>query len=133
MPPFDGTPHDPPQLPATMPCLVIGGCADGAYLTAVKFGAEQIELRRPLYKKPLESVVQKIPEIANESDRYNVFPMLMEGENKNTLSVMAIAVVAGRSQSWGVRQLLLSYVQKAANEQMSAGLKIPTPPNPDKQ
>lgn len=132
MPPFDGTPPDPPPMPLTMACLVMGGCADGAFLRSVEVGADRIELKRPLYKKPLASAVQKIPEIANESDEYKVHPFVFESEREGTVTMMGLAVVAGRSLEWAMRQLLVSYVEKAAAEQRAAGLNLPTTPNPNK-
>ena len=118
-PPGDSPPPSP-SLPG-MDCIVIGGCANGGYLKDVQMGAERIELSRPIGVKPLASAIQKIPEIAREKDEYTVHPIGLY-DQKGAISVVGIAVVAGRSLNWGVEQLMTGYVKNVTNEMLAAGV-----------
>lgn len=129
--PLDGPTKHPPPQPGdpgnpTYPCLVIGGCANGTLLPAVDVLAQFIELKRPAYIKPLASAVQKVPEIANESDQYEVFPVGLVGETDEAPpQYMGIAVVRGRSMVWAFKQLVAAYAEKSVAELKAAGLSPP--------
>lgn len=127
--PFDGKPKNNGDSPHPegpgLSCIVVGGCANGAFLPHVRLGAQRIALKRPSYIKPLASAVQKIPEIANEEDEYIVHPIGLQDDGAAAPAVVGVAVVAGRSLTWAFKQLVAGYSQNIVNELRAAGL---TPP-----
>jgi hypothetical protein len=123
-------PPDPGDMPS-VPCYVIGGCANGALLPAVLLGAEHIALKRPSYIKPLASAVQKIPDIANESDVYELHPMSLTNDAGN-LAIMLFAVIEGKSLEWAFKQLIVAYGEKTVAELKAAGLAPPGTKSPKK-
>ena len=125
--PLDGVgPRKDPPDPngPTAPCYIIGGCANGSLLPAVAIGAERIELKRPTYIKPLASALQKVPEIANESDIYCVHPIALTNDD-GKLAVMSIAVLEGQSLEWGFKQLVVAHSEKTVATMRAAGLSPP--------
>ena len=128
--PLDGTPNnggggDEPILPG-LSCIVVGGCANGAFLPAVQLGAERIRLSRPAYIRPLASAVQKVPEIANEEDDYIIHPLGLQESADAPVAIMGVAVVAGRSLQWAFKQLVSGYAQNVVTELRAAGINPPT-------
>ncbi len=90
-------------------CIVVGGVADGVLMKII-LGAERIELSRPTHAKPLESSGQKMPEMALETDTYNVFYMQLPTADDD-YRPFAWAIVDGQTPAWAAKQLAVAYVQ----------------------
>ena len=111
----------------TMPCIVVGGVADGVFLPEVDAEAEIIELSRPEYVKPLMTPGQEQPEVEKESGLYEVHPLgiaqdvVNYGEARYT--VYGIAVPEGTSLDDAIGILFTSYVQLRTNEEIAQRLK----------
>lgn len=111
-----------PQLPDVMDVIVVGGCANGVLLRAVKTEARYIELSRPNYIKPLESAFQKHPEVVKEKDTYEVHPIALTNSEDGRTRVFGVAVIAGQSLTWAYSQLVIGFVQHVTNELIAEGL-----------
>jgi len=108
------------QIPDTMDCVVVGGCADSTILHGVLTTAERIELARPEYVKPLASSDQLQPDVAKETDTYTVHPVLLE--DADSAAIVGIAVVAGKNLTWALTQLISGYVENTTNKLIADGL-----------
>lgn len=118
---LDGIPKDDDPPPVGMDCIVIGGCANSLILRNVRLDAEFIELDRPVGIKPLASSIQKIPEIVREKDTYEVHPISLVNDEKSG-SILGIAIIRGRSLTWGFTELIKGYVLNATTEMIAAGV-----------
>ena len=119
---LDAVPKDEKPAPIQgMDCLVIGGCANGQYIKNIRLDAEFIEVKRDIGLKPLASSIQKIPELIRESDQYEVHPIGLHN-TPDKLAVFSLAVVRGRSLTWGFMQLVEGYVKYVTTEMLAAGV-----------
>ncbi len=110
-----------PPPPIGMDCIVVGGCANSMILKNVRIDAAFIELNRPVGLKPLASSIQKIPEIVREKDTYEVHPISLVNDKKSR-TILGIAVIQGRSLTWGFTELIKGYVLNATTEMIAAGV-----------
>lgn len=99
---------DEGELP-DIDCLVIGGVADGV-LMRIKFDATVLELGAPTHAKPLESPLQKEPEMALKTDIYNIFKIYWPTITGQQYP-MSIAIIDGQAPAWAAKQLSVAYVQ----------------------
>lgn len=104
------------QVPETTNCLVVGGCANGAYLRGVKTAAELIRLDRSIGVKPLKSSTQKQPEIEKESEVYRVYPVVLYDPIHKRDTLFSVAVPEEQSLDWGFTQLMLGFMQNAVKD-----------------
>lgn len=121
-------PYDPPpdgDQPMLVSCLVVGGCANGVLLPGIEVTAQFIELKRPAYIKPIASALQKVPEIANESDEYEIHMFGLTDTGTLNPALIALAVVKGRSLTWAFKQMVASYCEKTVNDLRAAGISPP--------
>lgn len=112
-------------LPDLVPCLIIGGAADGAIMP-VKPEALYIELGRPTHIKPLASKNAQ-PEAAREKDVYLVHTFGVpskpaEQPDKNPQVLYAVAVLANRDIQWAMNELMVGYVQHVTNQHIAQNL-----------
>jgi hypothetical protein len=117
-------PINPVLQPAAtgVDCIVVGGCANGVLLKAIRPDASWIELARPEYIKPLASAFQAMPEVAHESDKYEVHPLSFTNAKGERPHLFCIAVVEGQSLTWAFSQLVIGYVENVTNKLMAANL-----------
>ena len=116
-----------PGPESTMDCIVVGGCANGVLLRAIQADAQFIQLARPDYIKPLESAFQEHPEVAKESDQYEVHSIGLYNSEENPIMprrahVFGIAVVKGETLTWGFSQLVIGYVENVTNKLLANGV-----------
>jgi len=111
-----------PSLPEKMDVIVVGGCANGVLLRAIKTEARYIELARPDYIKPLASASQKNPEVVKETGVYEVHPIGLTNSENGQTRVFGVAVIEGCSLTWAFSQLVIGFVQNVTNQLMADGL-----------
>lgn len=99
-------------IPETMPCLVVGGVANGLFIQKIPVGVEELELSRPTGVKPLAASDQAAPEETREKDVYRVHVMICEHGEYSTL--FGVATLLDETQSDAMHTIALSYVQSVA-------------------
>lgn len=104
-----------------MDAIVIGGCANGVVLQKIRMDASWIELKRPDYIKPLASAFEKMPEVVNESDKYEVHAIQLTNSNRHQ-AVFGLCVVEGMSLTEAFSELCKSHVEVVTQRLMHAGL-----------
>ena len=98
-----------------MPCVVVGGVANGLFIPEMDMRAQRVELGRPEYIKPLVSATQQQPEIAKEKDVYNVHPIGL-AVTKNQQQVYGIAVVEGMELTAAFEEIMIGFVRDTAEQ-----------------
>ncbi len=109
------------QVAAGMDCIIVGGCANGSVLMKVRMDAQWIELKRPEYIKPLTDSMQTVPEIVNESDRYEIHPLTLINSNKHQ-AIFGIGVVEGMELTEAFSQIVTGYTENVTQKLVAAGL-----------
>jgi len=107
----------------TMPCLVVGGCANGVVIPHILADAQMIELRRPDYIKPLASTQQGMPEVAHETDKYAVHPLGVVSDDGG-LHLYGVAVIEGVTLPEAVERVFRAYVNEAVMQLRAAKLMV---------
>jgi len=113
------------QVADGIDCIVVGGAANGTVLKKIRADAQFIELSRPEYIKPLKSSYQSTPDVVNESDEYEVHPIGLRNTNSPQQTLFAIAVVKGKSLTWGFTQLVVGYVENETQKLVAEGIIKP--------
>jgi hypothetical protein len=103
--------------PEKMECLVIGGCADGSYLSDMRSDAGTVRLDRPKHIKPLANSRQSMPDIEKESDIYeiHVFDVAADADLDTAICarrLFGVAVIEGESMAWAWKQLVIAYMKE---------------------
>ena len=104
------------SAPAEMPVIVIGGCAAGTVLPAVRSDAQFIELSAPLHAKPLTSPDQEHPEFVEMRDRYEIHPLMLVESDVDRGALLGIAAVEGMSLTAAFSHLISAYSSKMFDE-----------------
>lgn len=97
-------------------CIVIGGPANGTLLRDVHPDAEQIELKRPEYVKPLESSKQEQPCIQHEIGVYDLYPLELHNEDDSPPTLFLLAITEGQTLTWAFSQLVVGYIENETNK-----------------
>jgi hypothetical protein len=115
------------DAPLAMPCVVVGGCADGVMIPRMLAGANFVVLSRPDHIKPLAISTQTVPEVAHAEDEYEVHVMSLTNSDRPTEGVLfGIAVIKGQSLVWAFTKLLGGYSESVARKLLAAGLMTGT-------
>jgi hypothetical protein len=105
----------------TMPCLIVGGCANGVILPSITADAQEIALRRPHYIKPLASTQQELPEVAHEMDHYIVHPLGLVSDD-GELHLYGIGVLVGVTLPDAIQRVFKAYVNESIMQLHAAKL-----------
>lgn len=105
----------------TFDCIVVGGCADGVLLKAIRMDAQRIELSRPEHIKPIANSLQVNPEIIHEKDQYIVHPIGFRNDDDKRGQLFGIAVIEDQSLTWAFSQLVIAYVENVTARLVQSG------------
>ena len=111
------------QIKNGMDCVIVGGCAGGIVLPRMRMDAQWVELARPDFIKPLKDAMQPMPEIVNESDKYEVHPIQLHDSPGNR-AIFAIGVVEGKSLTWAFSELVKGYAENVITKLAAHNLVV---------
>lgn len=116
------TPPDGVTAPDYVPCLIIGGVADGIVIPQMRSDADVILLQRPSHIKPLASSDQAQPEVAKEADRYRVHTMYVEDDlHPGDLFWFAVATLLDVPLPRALGELFIAYTRHVTNRLIAEG------------
>ena len=102
--------------------VTVGGVAGGQVLRGVRADADFFELRRPEYIKPLASSGELNPELAHESETYELHVLeLHNSDQPNKPHVFGVAVAVPETLTFAFTELVVAYVEKVTAEHIKAG------------
>jgi len=114
------------QIAAGMDCIIVGGCADGTVMVKMRADANWVELSRPDFIKPLEHSYQDVPEVINESDNYEIHPIMLQNTDESIFKdsgvVFGIGVIEGKSLTWAFSEIVKGYCESVTTKLLAAGV-----------